>query len=56
MLLNRSGLVIKENVRLSYFTREPWEYFHAVFKQIRKYADLLEPNTYTQPSISLCRN
>ena len=43
VLLNRSGLVIKGNVRLSYFTRGPWEYFHAVFKQIRKYADLLEP-------------
>lgn len=36
MLLNRSGLIIKGNVRLSYFTRGPWEYFHAVFKQIRK--------------------
>jgi hypothetical protein len=44
MLLNRSGLVIKENVRLSYFTRGPWGYFHAIFKQIRKHLDLLEPN------------
>lgn len=56
MLLNRSGLVIKENVRLSYFTREPWEYFHTVFKQIGKHADLLEPKTYTKTSIDLQGN
>lgn len=56
VLLNRSGLIIKENVRLSYFTRGPREYVRTVLKQIRKHADLLEPNTHAKDSPGLHGN